>query len=1151
MNKVQTKRFAVLALLLSLVLGVTAFALLGVRSTAKAAGETELILPREFVDSRGNGFAIPITQLSNYAQGGVVGAEDADKLAKVYVKRGTNTYASSHIYTWANLAIYFNNSGYLSQAVQTGDQLVIEAGLTFQPTGSTETFICTNGASWTFDGTSWKADWEEEEEDLSGYTDMQVTGMTVSGRHRQVPVTVITDSANAVDVGAAGGSDAVAVSYAAFRFPDGTPGDVWYCRKDKEQANFFVRTKENAADNIDTVAKLPIGSIFTAKRGFRLDTVSALKEEVSFIFRGTEWEKYVPATEFTADSAVELLSGGTAQIGVTTTPADATDLVTYTVTSGADVIEVSASGLITSKKTGTATVSVKVGALTAQTVNVTVTSAAAATGIEVTGEIEVWQYDDIKNADISKLAGKYVIGANKYDMAIEKSMIPALQSVNTDTAGKVPVQVQTQPGDTLLEATVQVNVKASKALSVVNSGCSNGNVLWVMFDSTDSEYNFNDPYAPPADTNTILQNMAPFVVANLKTANGATPTLAMQLNYITAQNNRTVNLYWNSGIAHTRGDVVTLKKGFPAVATATVSERLTQDITFVFNGEQWVELIEPTAVTITEKPTTLYLNVTHKLQIATTPANANGVLTFESSNPDYVTVSDDGVITPKQKTDATTQTVTVTVKYKGLSDSIAFAITDAPVVTGIVVEDKIPAYYVPVSKTDAPTSLFGEGFTLKYHYTYEGTEAIGPSTDVTPEMLGTFDYTQTGDRPLTVSVTVGDDVFTDTVMIRVYEVKTLSWWQDLGVDGYGDDRNKPNQYNGCMLITARNYSSSGANITGQDVDTGVKELNKMLEYVTYTTKAGEVYTAENKKIGGWLLGSTILINANGKGFTGAPENGYQLGDKVTFREGMPLYGWSGELYTTEHDSHTPKAGTGCMYVIGRLDADYTYFCYEQNDTYSLWSEYIEYSDFTVSGSVTISVEGTGSLNAALVTADARSPKKDTGVFRYVSSDTSVVTVNDTGNLVGVKEGTATVTVTVVPFEASGYQKELPAKTVNVTVKKGIASIEGAFTVKPGAVFDPAAHKIKVTYTDGSSEEIALNDDRVQAEDVNTSEVGENVYKIIVTIDGVTKRGTFTVAVKEDEGCGCGGSAAAGSIAFGGTALVLALAAVAIRKKRKA
>ena len=979
---------------------------------------------------------------------------------------------------------------------------------------------------------------------------MEVTGMTVSGRHGQVPVTVITDSANEVDVGAGGGSDATAVSYVAFRFPDGTAGNVWYCRKDKEQANFFVRTKENPQDNIDSLSKLPVGSIFTVKKGFRLDEVSALKEEVSFIFRGTEWEEYVPATEFTVDSAVELLSGGTAQINVTTTPANATDLVTYTVATGADVIEVSASGLITSTKTGTATVTVKVGALAVQTVNVTVTSAAAATGIEVTGEIEVWQYDDIKNANITGLVGKYVIGANKYDMAIDKSMIPALQNVNTDTAGKVPVKVQTKPGSTLLEATVQVNVKKSDVLSVVSSAYDSGAIAIVFTGSKATiEMTAGNPNLTPEGAE-ILNRMRPYVQANLASDTANNLQLAMQFNYSNGSN-RTVNLYWQPGgqgvASYTKGDIVTLKKGFPILA----SERLTQDISFIFNGSQWVQLIEPTAVAVTEKPQTLYLNVTHKLQVVTTPANANGILTFESSNPDFASVDENGVITPKQKTNDTTQSVTVTVRYKGgISDTVTFTVTDAPVVKGIVIEDKIPAYYVPVSTQDNPTSLFGEGFTLKYHFTYEGLEEVGPSTDVTTAMLGDFDYTQTGDRPLTVSVEVGDDVFTDTVTIHVYEVKTLRWWQDLGVDGYGDDRNKPGQFNGNMLVTARNYSSSGANITGQDnVDTGLAELKKMFAYITYTTKTGEVYTQENEKLGGWLLGSTILINAGGKGFTGAPENGYQLGDKVKFGAGMPLYGWSGELFATEHDSHMPKAGTGCMYVIGRLDADYTYFCYDQNDTYSLWHPYVEYTDFTVRDSITISVEGVGTLGATFTSASG--DEVTTGTFTYSSSDPSVVTVNSTGNLVGVSKGTATITVTAVPIEASGYQKTLPSKTVTVEVKKGIASIEGVFTVKPGAAFDPAAHKIKVTYTDGSTEEIALNDERVQAEEVDTSVAGESAYKIIVTIDGVTKRGTFTVAVKEDDGCGCGGRAAAGSIALGGLGLLCGAAVLVSRRKKQA
>lgn len=1142
MNKVQTKRFAFLAILMSLFLAVTAFAFMSVRTKASAEGETELTMPRTFATDTAAGFGIPVSELANHTQG----PTDAATLTKVYVMRGATKYAASHVYTWGKLAIYFNDSGYLNAAVQSGDQFVLEEG--FSLTVGTSSYICTKGASWTYDGTAWQADWEEELEDLSAYTDMHVTGMTVESRHGQTPFCIHTDSANTVDVTANGGSDDIAVKYTAFVFPDGTPGTVWYCRKDKEQANMFVRPKDNPGGTI-AMAEINqlVGARFTVKRGFRLDEVSALKEDVTFVYKASGWKKLVPATAINVadENNLSLNNGATLQLNVTLTPADSSDDIVYTALDNG--VAVSASGLVTGKAVGTSQVKITAGSAE-KTVSITVKTPPTIESISVNGTLEIYQYVPIatlsgSDSAIGALEGVYHYSDETTDtFAVTKEMLGGWDAVNTDVAGDYTVKM-TKDGK---ETNVTVTVKASCTLTVAGSGASDAtgggskNVMWITFAGSQSELNFNDAWNPPSNLTEIVANMVPYVQTDLANGAAGSLTFAMQLNYIPSAGKRTVNLYWQlSGnlVNFTRGDTVTLKKGYPALATATESERIAQDITFVFDGKEWVQLVEPTSLSITNKETKLFINVPHTLQITTDPADATGVLSFESSHPEYATVSDTGVVTPKKLTDGTVAKVTVTVRYKDLFDTIEFTIENEPVKTGIEIEDEIPLYYVPLN------SSFSEvGYELYYHFVYDDGK-IGSSYSVKAEEIGEddFDFTQEGDRPLTITV----EGFTDTIMVHVYEVKKLVKWQDLGVDGYGDDRNQAGQWAGSMLITARNYSSSAANITGQVVDIGLKELGKMFDYVTYTTADGQnVYTRENGKLGGWLLGSTILINVNGKGFTGAPENGYQLGDKIKFAKGMPLYGWSGELDPTlnPNDVSTPKAGTGCMYVIGVLENDLVYYCYDQNDTYSMWTPYVEYTDFTVRSSISITVEGVGSLGATFTPADAT-----TGYFTYVSSDTSVVTVNESGNLVGVKEGTATITVTAHPIEASGYEKEPSSKTVAVTVKKGIAKVSGNFTVKKGAAFEKGNYKITVEYTDGTSEEIALDDDRVLAEDVDTSVVGESSYIVMVTVDGTSKRGTFTVNVKKG---GCGSYLTGGSIALFGSGIVCALAAVIVRKKKQ-
>lgn len=1125
MDKVKNKRIALVALLLVLALVASVFAFT-TPLRAKADGETEIDWPSQFTAAcwnADNEVRLPTTQFVNGD-----GPSDG-KVSSVSIKRGTTAFAASHVYIWgANLTFYFIGAGYDGKNAQNGDTLIITNDFTVSNNGVN--YISSEEISYVYSDGIWAI--PVPEEDLSGYTDMNIVKMATSGRAGETPFYVYTDSAHTGNI-----EGANVLQYVIMRYPDGNIADVWYCRVDSEQARFFVHSPDGSGGNINLPGEIPQGSTFTIKRGFRLDEVSALKEDKVFIFAGDDFAPYVKTESFEVED-VELLSGGKTALSVTVTPANSNDIVTYTVTAGSDVISVSGNEL-TAKKTGTATVTVKIGDLETKTINVTVLDSSDADDIEITGELAIWQYENINDLDISTLSGKFVIGENKYDMSVTADMISYPDGFTTATAGEYDATV-TFEAKTTITKTVKLTVKSVSALSIASIGLDGAmhsiSVNWNGCSNTLQNVMSGDAHTEFA--NRIL----PYVEMKFKNASGAiTPALQMvNQNYIW--------IYPSVGGAvidhpdYAAGDTVKFKEGLRIGA----GERLASDITYVYNGTTFVVLVEPTAVSITEKPEQLFLNATYRLKLASTPSDATeAVYTYTSSNPEYATVNN-GVITAKQVTDETVQSVTVTVSYKDISDSITFTIVAELPKKGIELVGALPQYYIPVSTTEKPTSLYGQGFKLSYRYIYDD-DSVSDEFEVTEDMLGEFDYTTAGDRDLTVTVTSGENTYTQSVGIHVYEYAVIGRWKAIGVDGYGDDRNEGGkQFNGNMLITANNYSASRANVKGG------KELEEMLGYMEYTTADGSTkYTLSNGKLGMWLLGSTVMISVNGKGFTGAPENGYMLGDKILFKQGMPLYGWSGEIIPQDPDDpENPskiKPGTGCMYVIGYLDADYTYFCYEQDNKMSLWDLYKEYTDFTVGSSeIVLTVGGTGSIGAQCTPVDAT-----TGKFGYVSSDENIVSVNEYGNLLGKATGKATVTVTLTGGKDEEGNAVAPiVKTVNVEVKRGIAKIEGDFIIKAGSAFNPSEHKIKVTFTDGTVEEIALDDDRVIADDVDAANL-DNPYTVMVTIDGNSRKGTFTVTIASKGGCNCGSSIGGiGSIILGLCAIAIAMIAVRRRNRKE-
>ncbi len=590
------------------------------------------------------------------------------------------------------------------------------------------------------------------------------------------------------------------------------------------------------------------------------------------------------------------------------------------------------------------------------------------------------------------------------------------------------------------------------------------------------------------------------------------------------------------------GDKFTVKKGLPFIN----GERLTETVTYVYNGTKFVKLVEPETFDV-DATMSVFVNGVKQINVKDDAA-VTAVYKYASSDDTVATVSETGVVKGIK-----VGTAKITVSYKDVSKEITVTVSEEPAKKGIEIVSDIEIFYVPVATATADNNFTSMGYTLLARYLYvDGS--VGDVFDVEASQIGDINYTVAGLKDLTI--TIGE--FTATVKVNVYEYKNVTSFTSLGVSGYdvNDDRNQPGTWNGHMIIGMNSISTSKGNMLSTE------SSEKMSEYIVYETAEGNKYYGKADKdndiidrIGVWQLGTNLLIMIKPEGSNANVGYGsedhwksdasygyvpvYKAGDKITFLAGMPIYAWKGSL----GENNYPAEGKGCLIVEGYVTEDIVYYCYEEDGVKSLWQIYKEYTDFTVNPSVTLTVGGTGSIGAVKTPIDAT-----TGKFTYESSDPAVVTVTKDGNLAGLGIGTATVTVTLTGGkDADGNALDPIVKTVTVTVKKGIKSVSGEITVTKGATIDLADYEITVRYTDGTEENISLGANNVIVEDIDTSVTGTTEYGVRVTIDGETKRGTLTVTVK-DAKKGCKGDVVSVSSILG-LAFITA-GVIIVRKKGK-
>lgn len=565
------------------------------------------------------------------------------------------------------------------------------------------------------------------------------------------------------------------------------------------------------------------------------------------------------------------------------------------------------------------------------------------------------------------------------------------------------------------------------------------------------------------------------------------------------------------------GTVITLQEGF-----VFADHELKEEVSFIYAEENKTLVAYDPA---THDPTSLAIKNTE--QENSVPVNGTLNVTAEVNAGAATTVQyfsgDEEIATVDrfsgQVTGVAEGSVTITAKAGTLTDEFTVYVLPAMEVKGV---EFGTSYKIYVEKGGA--LALPSDFTAHAVYEEDGKEVAGTDFALNAEncTLTPVDTSAVGTYTTKATISFGGKDYTADIAVEVYEVFPMTI-KELGVVEW---------FNFSTFVQFPNSTFNMANMTDS---TKIPNATKY----TYTRADGTEVPCGTYNLGG---GNIAIIpnffdgNQTIENWNQAPY--MQVGDRITLQAGLEGYMWTGDLAATETDNGAMAAGTGMIVPECRLQEEVTYVF-----DGSIWMVYIPYTDLEVAGSASVQVGETVSLNAVRVPETATE-----GNFYYETSDPSVVTVNTNGRITGVKEGTATVTVTL----KDGVAGE-KVKTVTVTVTDGIVKMEfeegASLTVSKGTEkLDLSGLKAYLVWASGKKEEADLSAAEIIGYDKDT--VGETEVTVKVTVDGKSYQAQLPVTVTKG-GCGstvgCIAGFTAGAVVLLGAAAA-AFVGRAVRKK---
>lgn len=876
------------------------------------------------------------------------------------------------------------------------------------------------------------------------------------------------------------------------------------------------------------------GSIltFSANLGFTLSTSSSYvtSAEKSFICKladgvtGAYWSPFVAPTSLTLSETTKALEvGDTYTINPTLVTTDASPIICYR-SSDETVATVSSDGLITAQGTGSAVVSVYSGLLK-KDISLSVTATKKKTGITVTNDsktITVYQGNNWKMTPLTASIN-YEDGSTS-SLEITDDMISG--TYDKDVLGKYTMTLTYQT----FSDTFTIDVVSLPETTVAGEESNNQfgtdswtNLFFFMSTLADRGQYVNLGADQLASVNDhVLIDGEKGHLTGVKNLGGSryvfygnvTPKAGDTIELLPG-----LKMFQYSGTAN--GNHEPNGDGeFYAVAEFKASKK------YVYSGTAWQLYVgDPTDFTLTSPSPFISVGQAEKLAVTIVPEGTYGTAVFSSSDEQIATVSADGTVSGLKVGETT-----ITAKIGTIEHSILLTVLEAKEIKGAAIVD---AYnYYSVLKGSDPT-LFKPSFSLAKLIFVDDTES--PAFPIAASDYSVEPFSTTEAKDLVVGVAVKKDgvSYPATINVKVYETYDQEISEVAIVDWF-------------IYSTFLEFKNTSTNIGNLTSSTDVPAFPT---HISYTRKDGTPVAIT----GFYQLGSNIAVFPSfcydDKGNTVLTADNYLqnylVGDRITVQAGLPVYKWTGSV--TGNNQNAPIQGTGEVIAEGYVQQTVSYRFNGQ-----VWVLYVEATDISIANPV-LDVK----IGKTVLSGASRNPSNATsGTFSFSSSDPTIATVNEkTGAITGVKEGQATITVTLKDDD-SGLSKTATI-TVNVIDYITGLAFETPLSVYQNDVIDltkVAAGSASLVYASGKKVAIA---DMAGATivGVDTSVLGEQTGVVSYSFEGTSYTGQLVVNVlaipAEGMNPGVIAAIAGGSVVIAGLLGFGIFRLIRVRKNKKA